>query len=520
MADQPNTPDMSKVEAESLDPALCRLERVQDPAVIVIFGATGDLTWRKLFPSLFALYQNQLLPENVCIVGTARSRLSHDDFRKSMRRSVEPEPDREPTGWDALSQRLFYHPVSYDQEETFTSLKSFLDELDVTFATQGNRLFYLAVPPNVYPAIAHQLGRAGLTQEDSKAGSWIRFVVEKPFGHDLESARELDKALHSSFAEHQIFRIDHYLAKETVQNILMLRFANSIFEPIWDRRYIDSVSITAAEQLGVEHRAGYYDRFGILRDMFQNHMMQLLALCAMEPPSIFEAERVRDEKTKVYRCLRPFPTSELDNYLVLGQYAAGQIKGKKVRGYREEPNVDPQSLTPTFASMKVFLDNWRWQGVPFYLTSGKRLAEKRTEIKVQFKHVPNSMFRGILGEDISANRLTLGIQPKEEIHLSFQTKVPGPKVCLRTVKMHFDYNQGYTGPVLEAYQKVLLDCLLGDHTLFWRQDGVELCWGFLTPILIECDCPDQGKRLHTYEAGTWGPEAVNNLLPSLPGPNR
>ena len=520
MVEQPSYAKVSEVEAESLDYGLCRLERVQDPAVLVIFGATGDLTWRKLFPSLFSLYCNELLPENICIVGASRSELTQDGFRESMRRSVEKEPGIKPPGWDHLSERIFFHQVAHDDQESFSRLRSFLDELDSAFATRGNRIFYLAVPPTAYPAIARHLDRVGLAREDPEGTSWVRFVVEKPFGHDLESARELDRALHESFAENQIFRIDHYLAKETVQNILMLRFANSIFEPIWNRRYIDSVTITAAEKLGVEHRAGYYERYGVLRDMFQNHMMQLLALCAMEPPSIFEAERVRDEKTKVYRCLRPFPTSELNSSLVLGQYGPGLINGGKIPGYREEPGVDPQSLTPTFASLKVFLDNWRWQGVPFYLTSGKRLAEKRTEIKVQFKHVPSSMFRGVLGEDISANRLTLGIQPREEIHLSFQTKVPGPKVCLRTVRMHFDYNQGFIGPVLDDYDKVLLDCLLGDQTLFWRQDGVELCWGFLTPILIECDCPDSGKRLHRYEAGSWGPEAVKSLLPSLPGPNR
>ncbi len=520
MADKPKNTDVPEIETESPDLSQCRLEQVQEPAVIVIFGASGDLTRRKLFPSLFALYRNGLLPENVCIVGASRSEYSHEEFREIMRRSVEPESGGQPENWAGLARRLFYNPVSYDDPESFTGLNRFLEGLDSSYATRGNRIFYLAVPPTVYPVIAGQLGRAGLAEEDSRNGNWVRFVVEKPFGHDLESARELDKALHSSFAEHQIFRIDHYLAKETVQNILMLRFANSIFEPLWNRRYIDSVTISAAEQLGVEHRAGYYDRFGVLRDMFQNHMMQLLALCAMEPPSHFEADRVRDEKTKVYRCLRPFPTQELDSFLVLGQYASGRINGAAVKGYREEPQVRQGTLTPTFAAMKVFVDNWRWQGVPFYLTSGKRLAEKRTEIKVQFKQVPNSMFRAVLGEDIAANRLTLGIQPREEIHLRFQTKVPGPKVCLRTVKMHFDYNQGLTGPVLEAYEKVLLDCLLGDQTLFWRQDGVELCWGFLTPILIECDCPDQGKRLHPYEAGTWGPEEVKNLLPSLPGPHR
>ena len=520
MSDQQRDADSPKVETDPLDPGQCRLEQVQDPAVIVVFGATGDLTRRKLFPSLFSLYRNNLLPQNVCIVGASRSTISHEDFRDLMRRSVEPEPDREPSGWEGLSSRIFYQPVSPEDRESFLRLHAFLEELDATFATRGNRLFYLAVPSTAVTSIARQLGQSGLSREDPQKGNWVRFAVEKPFGHDLESAREMDRALHSSFAEHQIFRMDHYLAKETVQNILMLRFANSIFEPIWDRRHIDSVTITAAEQIGVEHRAGYYDHYGVLRDMFQNHMMQLLALCAMEPPSLFEADRVRDEKTKVYRCLRPFPTQELDGYLVLGQYAPGWINGEKVRGYREEPGVAPDSTTPTFASMKVFIDNWRWQGVPFYLTSGKRLAEKRTEIKIRFKHVPYSMFRGVLGEDILANQLTLGIQPREEIHLSFQTKVPGPNVCLRPVRMHFDYNQGYPGPTLEAYEKVLLDCLLGDQTLFWRQDGVELCWGFLTPILRECDCPDQGKRLHTYEAGSWGPEAVKNLLPSLHGPDR
>lgn len=493
------------VQAEQPDFSVCRLEQVKDPALIVIFGATGDLTWRKLFPSLFGLYKTALLPQNVCIVGVSRSELSNQDFRQTMYKRLQQDLAPDAEDWEFIANRLFYHPVSYDDPQSFIRLKSFLEDLDKSFSTKGNRLFYLAVPPSAYKIIAHQLGQAGLTQEKPETGHWVRFVVEKPFGSDLESAKELDQALHVNLAEHQIFRIDHYLAKETVQNILMLRFANSIFEPIWNRRYIDYVKIIAAEKLGVEHRAGYYDRFGVLRDMFQNHMMQLMALCAMEPPSLFVAERVRDEKTKVYHSLRPFPTHDLDNYLVLGQYTAGLVDGSKVPGYQDEPNVDAKSLTPTFASMKVFIDNWRWQGVPFYLTSGKRLAEKRTEITVQFKQVPNSMFRGVLGEDISANRLTLGIQPREEVYLSFQTKVPGPKVCLRTVRMHFDYNQGYTGPVLEAYQKVLLDCLLGDQTLFWRQDGVDLTWGFLTPILEECDCPDRGKRLHPYPAGSWGP---------------
>jgi len=489
----------------------CQVQRISDPLILVIFGATGDLTSRKLFPSLYSLFENGLMPERFCIVGTGRSEMDNQAFRERMRASL-PE-SRDLSVWDQIAEQIFYHPVSPDSAESFRELSSFLQELDQRHQTDGNKLFYLAMPPSAYEPVSSYLGQAGLASEGQQGNGWVRLVVEKPFGRDLESARHLDGTLHEHFSEHQIFRIDHYLAKETVQNILMFRFANSIFEPVWDRRYIDHVQIWAAEDIGVGHRAGYYDHFGVLRDMFQNHMMQLLALCAMEPPSKFQADRVRDEKTKVYRSLRPFPVQELEEYLVLGQYTTGVVGGQKVPGYLDEPNVDPESLTPTFAAMKVFVDNWRWQGVPFYLVSGKRLAEKRTSITVHFKQVPYSMFRGILGEDIAANQLTLGIQPKEEVSLNFQTKVPGPGVCLRTVTMHFDYNRGYTGPFLDAYEKVLLDCMAGDQTLFWRQDGVELCWSFLTPILEECDCPERGERLHMYKAGTWGPQRAKHLLP-------
>jgi glucose-6-phosphate 1-dehydrogenase len=384
--------------------------------------------------------------------------------------------------------------------------------LDHARGTRGNRIFYLAIPPTLYETTAQKLGKAGLSAEKKEGFGWSRIVVEKPFGRDLQTAAVLDRKLHEHFQEHQIFRIDHYLAKETVQNILMFRFANAIFEPIWNRTYIDSVTITAAETLGVEHRAGYYEQAGVLRDMFQNHMMQLFALTAMEPPSVFEAERVRDEKAKLYRALRPFPVDRLEDFLVLGQYSRGTFDGKDAPAYREEPGVSPESLTPTFAMMKVVVDNWRWQGVPFFLTSGKRLAKKITEIAIQFKEVPHSMFRSVLGEHISANRLILGIYPEEKISLTFQTKNPGARVWLRSVTMDFLYHQGYTGPVLDAYERVLLDCMLGDQMLFWRQDGVELCWSFLTPILWGCEaCTNRAEMLLPYEAGTWGPEAAKKL---------
>ena len=292
----------------------------------------------------------------------------------------------------------------------------------------------------------------------------------------------------------------------------MFRFANAIFEPIWNRTYIDSVTITAAETLGIERRAGYYEEAGVLRDMFQNHMMQLLALTAMEPPSIFEAERVRDEKAKLYRSLRPFPVDRLKDHLVLGQYGRGSMDGKQVPAYREEPGVNPISLTPTFAMMTVFVDNWRWQGVPFFLSSGKRLVKKLTEIAIQFKEVPHSMFRDVLGEKILANRLVLGIYPEEKISMTFQTKMPGARVSLRSVTMDFFYHQGHAGRVLDAYEKVLLDCMVGDHMLFWREDGVELCWSYLTPILQGCEtCGDRGEMLLPYEAGSEGPQAAAKL---------
>lgn len=481
----------------------CLLEKAPDSCALVIVGASGDLTARKLVPSLYYLFRRGALPDSFIIVGCSRTPMEHEEFRARMENAVG-EKDR--SGLEEFSRRLFYYPVRYEDKDSFKAFSERLGELESAHGTDGNRVIYLAIPPSLYRPTVKGLGEAGLSAQHTGGAGWVRVVVEKPFGRDLESARDLDRDLHEHFREHQIFRIDHYLAKETVQNILMFRFANSIFEPIWNRRYINRVTITAAETLGVEHRAGYYEQAGVLRDMFQNHMMQLLALTAMDPPSVFEADRVRDEKSRVYRTLRPFNTERLWENLVLGQYRAGTINGKAAPSYRDEPGVDPQSLTPTYASMSVFLDSWRWQGVPFRLTSGKRMERKLTEINIHFKEVPHALFRRTLSDDITANRLTLGIYPEEKISLTFQTKNPGAVVCLRSVDMEFNYHQSYSGPTLEAYEKVLLDCMTGDQTLFWRQDGVELCWGFLTPVLEECEtCGDRGRKLLPYEAGSRGP---------------
>jgi len=364
----------------------------------------------------------------------------------------------------------------------------------------------------LYAATAKLLGESGLAEEKTDHGGWTRIVVEKPYGSDRASAAQLDEVVHQNFSEKQVYRIDHYLAKETVQNILIFRFANAIFEPMWNRNYIEHVDIIASETLGVEKRAGYYEESGVLRDMFQNHMLQLLALTAMEPPTSFESEAVHDEKVKVFKNLRPFPTSNIFENLVLGQYGPGTVDGESVRGYREEQGVDKSSLVPTYGMMQINLDTWRWQGVPFFLTSGKRLGAKLTEIVIKFREVPVSMFRKLLGEHITANVLTIGIQPREHITLSFQTKSPGAVTCLRTVKMDFDFEERYRGPKLQAYEKALLDCMQGDQMLFWRQDGIDLAWAFIEPVLRECEsCKDPTRLLHTYRAGSWGPKAAAQL---------
>jgi len=469
--------------------AICIEDEQVDPFCLVIFGASGDLASRKLIPALYDLYTNSCFPDSFYIYGCARTSMTDEALRQKFEEAME-DSDRDLSRWEEFAARVHYQPLVYDSPPYYESLSRNLKELDEKYKTRGNRLFYLAVPPSQYVPIAKNIGQAGISKE-GKDG-WTRIVVEKPFGRDLESAIQLHQALQEHFSEDQIFRIDHYLAKETVQNLLVFRLANSIFEPVWNRDHIEHIHITATETLGVGNRAGYYEQAGVIRDMFQNHMLQLLVLTAMEPPALFSADRVRDEKVKVFRSLRPFPTDNPYQNLALGQYT----------GYRKEPGVDPGSLTPTWARLRVYIDNRRWQSVPFTLTSGKRLTEKRTEIVIQFKQLPHSLFGGQ-----PSNRLTIGIHPDEAIDLVFQTKVPGPEIQLQPVTMHFDYNSGIPGPRLDAYAKVLLDCLRGDQLLFWHQDGVEQSWSFLTPILERCEkCPERQERLHIYPAGSNGPE--------------
>lgn len=492
---------------------LCLFEGNLDPCIIVIFGASGDLTSRKLMPALYNLYLSGALPKPCCVVGVARTPLSREEFQNKMQAGTASQDNYDPERWREFVTGLDYYAIDYDSQASFQDLRDFLKNLDERHDTGDNRLFYLAVPPSLYQPISQRLGQAGLGQEEKDGQGWSRIVVEKPFGHDLKSAKELNGTLHQSFRENQIFRIDHYMAKETVQNILIFRFANSIFEPLWNRNLIDHVGIIAAEKIGVEHRAGFYEQAGVLRDMFQNHMMQLLALIAMEPPARFQGERVRDEKVKAFRSLKPMAAPISVENLVLGQYGTGEIDGLPCPGYREEPGVRPDSLTPTFAVMRVFIDNWRWRGVPFYLASGKRLPKKLTQLVIHFKEVPHSLFANIQLGAIAANRLILGIQPEEKITLTFETKNPGATVCLRAVTMDFNYYQNYRGPIMDAYEKSLIDVMQGDHMLFWRQDGVELCWSFFSPLIEECgNCANLQELIHLYRAGSWGPVAAQPMM--------
>lgn len=483
-----------------------RLERSPSPCVVVIFGASGDLAKRKLLPALWALNEAQQLPPGFSIVGVARSELSHDEFRQQLRESIASDTTIDPTMLDAFLKGLYYVPGSFDDPAVFAKLKALLGQIDQERGTAGNRVYYLATPPSFFPVITQQLGRAELVNREANGNGWTRIVIEKPFGRDLQSARELNRVVHSVFNEAQVYRIDHYLGKETVQNILHFRFANAIWEPIWNRRYVDHVQITVAEDLGIEGRGGYYEEAGIVRDMLENHMLQLLTLTAMEPPVSFDADAVRDEKVKVLRGMRPFDRERVLQDAVRGQYGPGWIGGKRVPGYRQEQKVAPDSATPTYVAAKFYIDTWRWEGVPFYLRSGKRLPKRVTEIAIQFNRVPHLLFG-----QTDPNVLAMRIQPDEGITLQFEAKVPGPTPRHRPVTMDFRYGTAFATAPAEAYQRLLLDVMLGDSTLFARSDEVQAAWTLVEPILETWgSMPPQD--LPNYEAGTWGPETADRLL--------
>jgi glucose-6-phosphate 1-dehydrogenase len=486
-----------------------RLPRTPEPCAVVVFGATGDLTSRKLMPALYNLVRERLVPGGLSIVGFARRDWSDEAFRNAMKEAVT-EHSREQIQediWESFARSLHYVSGTFDDLKAYLHLGDRLLRQDEAHGTNGNRLFYLATPPTAYATIAQRLGEAGLVR-GSRTGGWARLVVEKPFGRDLASARELNDAIGMVFRERQIFRIDHYLGKETVQNILVFRFGNGIFEPIWNRRYVDNVQVSVAETVGVEGRGNYYEEAGALRDMVQNHLLQVLSYVAMEPIASFQGDAVRDEKAKVLQAIRPVDDVARDT--VRGQYTGGAILGKRVPGYREEEGVAPDSNVETFVAMKLQIDNWRWADVPFYLRTGKRLPKRATEVAITFKTAPLQLFKQVAGDALTPNLLVLRIQPDEGISLRFGAKVPGTRMDVRPVNMDFRYGAAFSEGAPEAYERLLLDAMLGDSTLFTRWDGVELAWELITPVLQEWE--RGAPRLEFYEAGSWGPDGARELL--------
>lgn len=480
-------------------------------ATMVVFGATGDLAHRKLYPALASLAARGQLPRRLTVVGVSRTVMSDDDFAGEVHNAVaKAHGDDSPQArvLDERGVRFRYVAGPFDDDDTFRSLAQVMGEAEATNAGRGNALYYLATIPQLFGTVAAALGRADLAKEEP--GFFRRFVVEKPFGHDLESARELDDALHEHFQEHQIFRIDHYLAKETVQNILALRFANTIFEPLWNRRYVDHVQITVAEQLGVEHRGTFYERSGALRDIVQNHLLQVLALVAMEPPASFDANAIRDEKVKVLRSIRPLTTEDLTQSVVRGQYTHGEIDGVEVAGYREEEGVAADSVVETYLALELDIDNWRWAGVPFYLRTGKRLPRRVTEVALRYRQVPFLALPETAVDSIEPNTMVLRIQPDEGITLEFAAKVPGAPFRVREVEMDFHYGAAFAEEPPEAYERVLGDAFLGDATLFIRSDEVLQAWHVVQPLI---DAFEAGAvPLSFYPAGTWGPDEAEALL--------
>ncbi len=491
-------------------------DRTGDACAVVIFGASGDLTKRKLVPAFYNLGVSRSLPSGFAIVGVARREKTHEQFRAEMKEGVSTFSRRKPIDpafWSDFERGITYVAGTFDAQKTYEDLRLHLDQLDRDRGTAKNRLFYLAVPPSEFGQIVAGLKSAGLVQPPNvhrEGGAWTRVVVEKPFGHDLASAQVLNDTIASTFDESQVFRIDHSLGKETVQNLLVFRFANSLFEPIWHREHVDHVQITVAEDIGVEGRGKFYEQIGVTKDIVENHLMQLLCLTAMEPPISLAADAVRDEKVKVLRSLRPMERSLVQENVIRGQYDRGAVRGDEVPAYREEPDVARDSRVETFVAMRVFVDNWRWGGVPFYVRAGKRLARRVTEIAVQFKRVPHGLFRAPDG-GITQNVLAMRIQPDEGIALRFTTKEPGQHTVLRDVAMDFRYGAAFGSNTPEASERLLLDSMRGEATLFTRRDEVEEQWAYIDRVFdawrAEANAPPP-----LYAAGSWGPEQADDLV--------
>ena len=489
-----------------------RIKHGPEPCIMVIFGATGDLTHRKLLPALYDLAVEHPLPAGFSVVGFARRPYSDEEFREQALESINQYSRQKPVNpqvWESFASGIHYLQADFRDVKGYERLNTLLNTIDQQRATSGNRIFYLSTPPSQYPEIIHNLGVVGLNR--SRKG-WTRVIIEKPFGHDLASARELNRQVAKVFKEEQVYRIDHYLGKETVQNILVFRLANGIFEPVWNRRYVDHVQIIVAENIGLEGRGAYYEEAGAIRDMVQNHAMQLLSLVAMEPPITFEADAVRDEKVKVLHALQPLIGQDVAKNMIRAQYGPGWVGGQQVLGYREEPGVSPRSTTETYVAMKVFIDSWRWAGVPFYLRTGKHLPKRVTEIAIQFKQAPLMIFkRSEAYGQVEPNVLTLRIQPDEGISLKFGAKVPGTEMQIRSVNMDFFYGSSFVREQPEAYERLLLDCMLGDSTLFTRIDEVEAAWTFLQGILDEWQ-EQPPETVLTYDSGSWGPQAADEFI--------
>jgi glucose-6-phosphate 1-dehydrogenase len=488
-------------------------ERVPDASCLVIFGASGDLTQRKLLPALYSLAHDGLLPAGQTIIGYARPDFTDDAFRMAMREACDKHARVRPVDeavWENFAKGLFYVRGDFSDPEGFNRLNQKLQECDRTRGTGGRRIYYLAVPPQFFPVITDLLGAEKMVTDPERGGPFTRAIIEKPFGRDLQTAKELNRVAVTTFRERQVFRIDHYLGKETVQNLLVLRFANGIFEPFWNRQYIDHVQFTVAESIGVEKRGNYFETAGITRDIIQNHLLQLVSLVAMEPPVAFEADAVRDEKVKVLRALREFPRGLEGESTVRGQYSEGSVLGEHAPAYRQEPQVDPQSRIETYAAMKVFVDNWRWADVPFYIRAGKRLPKRVTDISIHFRPAPYPLFRRMTKMKTQPNVLAIRIQPDEGISLRFDSKVPGPTVRTAPVTMEFRYATSFGAEPPEAYERLLLETMLGDSTLFARRDEVETAWAWLDPLLKAWEADSRPPDF--YPAGSWGPDSADRLL--------